>query len=177
MVCVRMCWLAWALRHPSRLELHLWAWESAWNCDTSLFIFCPFCSPVVRSHKKPSEGSQELSVHWPREAVGRGKCGEAARGLLGWQRQGRELAGRHQSPGGEEGRRVSRASGIQKEQQRRALPGGGHFPEGGPVRQPIGEPVESKLFGDIPIQSWPGVGGRMKWFSAAERPRHQIVVN
>lgn len=67
--------------------------------------------------------------------------------------------------------------GFRRSSRGGALPGGGHFPEGGPVRQPIGEPVESKLFGDIPIQSWPGVGGRMKWFSAAERPRHQIVVN
>ena len=33
-----------------------------------------------------------------RAAEGRGKCGEAARGLLGWQRQGQELAGHTRAP-------------------------------------------------------------------------------
>lgn len=43
-VCVCVCVLAWTLRLSS-LELHLWAWESAWNCETALFIFFPFLFP------------------------------------------------------------------------------------------------------------------------------------
>lgn len=64
-------------------------------------------------------------MYWRRAGAGRGKCGEAARGLLGWQRREQELAGHRESP---QERRKERHQALwgQREQP------GGVSPEGAP---------------------------------------------
>lgn len=112
-MCVCVHTVAWVPRLLSSLELHLWAWESAWDCETSLLFSSPFCSPVVRSNKN----SQKLHKSCLYTGSGQQRGGESVVRL-----QGACLGGRGkdrswqatQEPRQRSKGEDSRASGIRK---------------------------------------------------------------
>lgn len=79
-----------------------------------LVYFLPFSIPLWSGEGKNLRSFTKVVCILVQGRRGRGECGESARGLLGWQRQGQELAGHHK--GLWERRRVTRPCGIQNEQ-------------------------------------------------------------
>lgn len=113
--------LAGALRPLNGLQLHLWGWGVSVKLCNFLVYFLPLSIPLWLGEGKNLRSFTKVACILAQGRRGKGKCGEPVRGLLGWQRQGQEPAGHHESlgKGGESpGPLGFRMSSL------RALPGG-----------------------------------------------------
>lgn len=85
-----------------RLELHLWGWGISMALCNFLVCFLPLSAPLWSGVAKTLRSFTRAITVPAQGRAGRGRCGKAASGLLGWQGQEQELAGRPPSESGKE---------------------------------------------------------------------------